>query len=147
MGKASFFSESKCRTNGKEIMVLYLHKFEPPQIMQPSFTTLRASTYTPPSLFSPRFPFCPQHLTDFQTLQKSPSYCQKLAPTPYLPSPPSSFTERMECNMELYMISWYSWGLLMSLHTNLVANITIVLWHDSRLFLRNRGMGKKEKIL
>lgn len=82
MDKASFFSESKCRTNGKEIMVLYLHKFEPPQIMQPSFTTLRASTYTPPSLFSPRFPLCPQHLIEFQMLQKSPSYCQKLLPPP-----------------------------------------------------------------
>lgn len=82
MGKASFFSESKCRTNGKKIMVLYLHKFEPPQIKQPSFTTLRASTYTPPSLFSPRFPLCPQRLIEFQMLQKSPSYCQKLLPPP-----------------------------------------------------------------
>lgn len=106
MGKASFFSESKCRTNGKKIMVLYLHKFEPPQIKQPSFTTLRASTYTPPSLFSPRFPLCPQHLIQFQMLQKSPSYCQKPLP-PLLPSPPKSFIERMECNRELYIISWY----------------------------------------
>lgn len=146
MGKASFFSESKCRTNGKEIMVLYLHKFEPPQIMQPSFTTLRASTYTPPSLFSPRFPLCPQHLIEFQMLQKKVLVIARNFYLPLLPSPPRSFTERMECNMELYIVSWYLWGLR-SLHTNLVANISILLWHDSRLFLRNWGMGKKEKIL
>lgn len=43
--KPAFFSESKCRTNGK-IMVFNLHKFEPPQIMQPSFTFLTARLHT-----------------------------------------------------------------------------------------------------
>lgn len=45
MGKASFLSESKCRTNEK-IMVFNLHKFEPPQIMQPRFTFLTALLHT-----------------------------------------------------------------------------------------------------
>lgn len=106
MGKASFFSESKCRTNGKKIMVLYLHKFEPPQIKQPSFTTLRASTYTPPSLFSPRFPLCPNILLSSKCYKKVLVIARNFC-LPLLPSPPKSFTERMECNRELYIISWY----------------------------------------
>lgn len=89
MGKASFFSESKCRTNGKEIMVVYLHKFEPPQVTQPSFTTLRASTYTPPSLFSSRFPLHPR-LIEFQMLQKSPSLLPETFTSPFPPPHPKA---------------------------------------------------------
>lgn len=83
MGKASFFSESKCRTNGKEIMVVYLHKFEPPQVMQPKFYNFKELLHTLhlPYL-APGFLFAPNILLSSKCYKRSPSYCQKLLPPP-----------------------------------------------------------------
>lgn len=87
--KPAFFSESKCRTNGK-IMVFNLHKFEPPQIMQPSFTFLTALLHTLHLLylvskFYLQFQLCQFHCYLKRT--SLPSYCQKLlfsSPPPLL---------------------------------------------------------------
>lgn len=45
MGKASFLFRIKMQNKWK-IMVFNLHKFEPPQIIQPSFTFLTALLHT-----------------------------------------------------------------------------------------------------
>ncbi|CAD7675636.1 unnamed protein product [Nyctereutes procyonoides] len=88
--KPDFFSESKCRINGKS-MVLNLHKFEPPQIMNATkvdiFKSLSTYVHSIFSISVPSFTFIPNYANSF--------YCQKLL----LKLPPSTTqqsTERME---------------------------------------------------
>lgn len=144
MGKASFLSESKCRTNGK-IMVFNLHKFEPPQINATKFYIfISPSTYTPSSPF--RF-----QVFSSLSIMPIPLLLRQKEPFPdfvrdyylaYTPSTTQKTTERMECNMsstesyaihEDHLVLPWIWLLTFLLYCD----------NDSRLLFSVRNGGSK----
>lgn len=78
-----------------------LHKFEPPQIMQPRFTFLTALLHTLHLLYLGSKFYLHSQLRQFHCylkIKSLPSYCPKLL-FKLTPSTTQQTTERMECNM------------------------------------------------
>lgn len=96
--KPAFFSESKCRTNGKSYGI-NLHKFEPPQIMQPSFTFLTALLHTLHLLYFGSNFHLHSQLCQFHRQFKGSSSRLSSETIQLTPSTTQKTTERMECNM------------------------------------------------
>lgn len=126
-------------------MVLNLHKFEPPQIMQPSFTFLTALLYTLHLLYLGSKFYLHSQLCQFHCyLKKEKKSSQLLSETTVEAFPLHYSANYREDGVyyEQYRVLCNSWGRL-SPYMNLVANISIILWQWLPTVISVRNGGSK----
>lgn len=125
-------------------MVLNLHKFEPPQIKQPSFTCLTALLHTLHLLHLGSKCYLHSQLRQFHCYLKKEKAFPVIVGNYYW-SFPRHYSENYREDgvyYERYRVLCNSWGPL-SPYMNLVANISIILWQWLPTVISVRNGGSK----